>query len=148
MGTFDAGKSKIFLNLIPILILFLQIPFTSGHEVGSIYYCIGCRTSKVNWIFIDLLFFPLFVANLPVISTCTIAVWQELHQLYCFLLRFMVAVVRYSKSEIIGFLVTHYGIFFNLLDNFPSEQFLLDLQFLFIWHFLPHLWNVANNLVD
>ena len=62
--------------------------------------------------------------------------------------RFMVAVFRYSISEIIGFLVTNFGIFIvNISDNYPPEPFTLDLKFLFIWPFFPHLCQVANDLV-
>ena len=48
LGRFDSGGLNIFLTLIPILILFLHLLLTDGHEVRSIYYYIGCRIIKVN----------------------------------------------------------------------------------------------------
>ena len=47
LGVFYAGKLNRFLTLIPVIILFLHIVITGGHEVGAIDYCIGCRIRKV-----------------------------------------------------------------------------------------------------
>ena len=66
------GKLNKFLTLIPILTLFLHILLTSGHVLGAIYYCIGGRIRKMNWPVFGLLFFPLSVVKLPMISPFTI----------------------------------------------------------------------------
>ena len=61
----------------------------------------------------------------------------------------MVAVVRICTSEIVGFLVTHYGIFiFDVLYNSLLEPFLLDFRFHFKWPLFPQLRQVTFDLVD
>ena len=53
----------------------------------------------------------------------------------------MMDVVRSLVSETTGFLVTHYGSsFVDFFDEFPLYSFPFELQSLWIWHFLPHLW--------
>ena len=74
LGIFDVGKLNKFLTIIPILVLFIHILLTGGHEVGAIYYYIGCRIIKLNRLLLVLIFFPLLVANLIVNPPCIITV--------------------------------------------------------------------------
>ena len=75
--------------------------------------------------------------------------FQEVHHLYFFLLRFMLAVAIYLVCETPVFLVTHYGSsFVEFLGGSPLEPVPFDLQYLWIWTFLPHLWQVTFDLTD
>ena len=90
LGIFHTGKLNIFLTLIPILILFLHILRTGDHEAGAIYYCIGCRISKANWIFfLDLFYFHSLWPTFQWYSHAPLTLLQEVHNLYRSLLRFM-----------------------------------------------------------
>ena len=66
------GNEIIFNFIIPFHFLFICIFLTGYHDVGEIHYCIGCRISKINIFILDLLFFPLILAILPVKAPCTI----------------------------------------------------------------------------
>ena len=67
-------KLNRFLTLIPILILFFHVLLTRVREVGALDYWVCGSIRKLDQLVLGLLFFPLHVAKLPVISPCTITV--------------------------------------------------------------------------
>ena len=56
------------------LTLFFYVILTGGHEIGEIYYCIGCRVGKTTRWLLSLLNLPLLMAILPVKSPCTLSI--------------------------------------------------------------------------
>ena len=74
---------------------------------------------------------------------------QEVHHLYLLSLRFVVPVFRYLVYETTSFLVAYSrSSCVDFLGDFPLELFLFDLQSIWIWPFLPHLWLVISDLSD
>ena len=139
----------IIMTIISTIFLFLCGLITGGHELGSIYYCIGRRVVETNIWLLTLLSFPILVDILPLKSPCTITIISRGAPLVLLFFRVMMYVAKYLVSETTGFLVTHYGISFaDLLGGFPLEPFPFDLKSFWICPLLPHLWKVMSDLAD
>ena len=93
-----------------------------------------------RWI-LALLIFPFLVAIIPVKYPCTLKIVARGEPLVLLVVAgHGGAVVRYLISETTGFLGTHSGSsFVQFLGEFPLEPFPFDLQYFWIWPFLPHL---------
>ena len=95
---------------------------------------------KYNIILVDFSIFPLHVAIFKVKYPHNTINIEIIKPMYFFLLQVIVDDSRYLTHKIIGLFMNHYIIYLvGFWDEYPQEQFKLELKYILIRSFLQHL---------